>query len=91
MGLHLFRDGASDVFALTVDRSGDNLPCTQESDWQFLETIDPIKFAWGEEAFGEADQSLKALGYFLFEGEMIQPEQATSLRQKAKKGCRSGR
>jgi hypothetical protein len=51
MVLHLFRDG--DVFAFTVDRTGHNLPCTQESEWRFMETLDGVKFAWGEENFGD--------------------------------------
>ena len=43
--LHLFRDGQSDVFALTRDRSGRNLPAAQDSDWSFLETLDPVRLA----------------------------------------------
>jgi hypothetical protein len=70
MTLHLFRDGDSDVFAFTVDRTGHNLPSTQESDWQFLETLDGVKFAWGEENFGEVYGALAAAGFYLFEGEM---------------------
>jgi hypothetical protein len=71
MALHLFRDGETDVFAFTTDRTGNCLPCTQESDWQFLETLAPVKFAWGEEDFGEVHDAIAATGFFLFEGEMM--------------------
>jgi hypothetical protein len=70
MVLHLFRDGDSDVYAFTLDRTGSNLPCTQESDWRFLETLDPVKFARGEDQFGEVDDAIAATGFFMFEGEM---------------------
>jgi hypothetical protein len=70
MTLHLFRDGDSDVFAFTVDRTGHNLPCTQESEWRFMETLDGVEFAWGEENFGEVYSALAAAGFYLFEGDM---------------------
>ena len=71
MTLHLFRDGDSDVFAFTLDRTGHNLPCTQESDWIYLETLDPVKFAWGEQSFGEVYGALGVAGFYMFEGEML--------------------
>ena len=73
MTLHLLQDRDSDVFAFTLDRTGRNLPCTQDSEWRFLETLDPVKFAWGEESFGEVYSVLAVAGFYLFEGEM-QPQ-----------------
>jgi hypothetical protein len=70
MHLHLFRDGDTDVFAFTTDRSGNNLPCTQESCWYFVETLAPVRFAWGADEFGEVCASIAATGFYLFEGEM---------------------
>jgi hypothetical protein len=70
MTLHLFRDGDSDLLAFTLDRTGHNLPCTQESDWHFVETLDPVRLAWGEQDFGEVYSALAVAGFYLFEGEM---------------------
>src|SRR6185503_11161254 len=71
MELHLFRDGDSDVFAFTTDRTGECLPCTQESHWQFLETLAPVRFAWGQEEFGEVYDAIAATSFYLFEGEVM--------------------
>jgi hypothetical protein len=35
------------------------------------QTLDPVRFAWGEENFGDAGASLDANGFFLFEGEIV--------------------
>jgi hypothetical protein len=70
MTLHLFRDGDSDVLAFTLDRTGHNLPCAQESDWTYLETLDPVKFAWGKQNFGEVYGALGVVGFYRFEDEM---------------------
>jgi hypothetical protein len=84
MTLHLFRDGDSDVFAFTVDRTGHNLPCTQDSEWRFMETLDGVKFAWGEENFGEVHSALAAAGFYLFEGEMQALPSTKPKRQAAR-------
>jgi hypothetical protein len=70
MTLHLFQEGDSNVFAFTLDGTGHNLPWTQESDWTQLETLDLVKFAWGEHNFGEVYGALGVAGFYLFEGEM---------------------
>jgi hypothetical protein len=69
MTLHLFQEGDSNVFAFTLDRSGHNLPCTQKRDWTHLETLDLVKFAWGEHNFGEVYGALDVAGFYMFEGE----------------------
>jgi hypothetical protein len=87
--LHLFRDGQSDVFALTRDRSGRNLPAAQDSDWSFLETLDPVRLAWGEEHFGEVDRAIAAAGFFLFEAELLPSTQPahTGAKGRASESC----
>jgi hypothetical protein len=72
MVLHLFRDGHSDVFAFTIDATGNNLPAALYS-WRFMETLpDPIQFAFGEANFGDVDQSIAAMGFYLFEADYIE-------------------
>jgi len=77
MALHVFRYEDTDIFALTYERSGRNLPGARNfpeakgGKWRFIETLDPVKFAWGEENFGEAQAHLDLAGFFLFEGEML--------------------
>jgi len=77
MALHVFRYEDTDIFALTYQRSGKNLPEAESSpeakagNWRFIETLDPVNFAWGEETFGEAQAHLDLAGFFLFEGEML--------------------
>jgi hypothetical protein len=65
MAIHLFRAGNTEVFAFTLVRSGGNLPCTQESEWTFLETLDPVAFAWGEASFAEVYSALGVAGFCL--------------------------
>jgi hypothetical protein len=69
MTLHLFQEGDSNVFAFTLDRTGHNLPCTQERDWTHLETLDLVTFAWGEQDFGEVYGALGVAGFYMFERE----------------------
>jgi hypothetical protein len=68
MTLHLFRAGDSDIYAFTLDDTGDNLPRAQESDWRFLETLDPVRLAW--ENFREVCGALGVAGFYLFESEL---------------------
>jgi hypothetical protein len=79
MTLHLFQLADTEVLALTYDRTGSNLPKGKGAEWRFRETLDPVRFAWGEENFGEARASLDANGFYLFEGEMVAPEEADGL------------
>jgi hypothetical protein len=76
MLLHLFRDVASeDVFAFSSDPAGRNLPpVTAHTRWQFVETIDTLKFPdpWNIDDFEDVLEHLYADGFYLFEGELIE-------------------
>jgi hypothetical protein len=74
MALHVFRYKDTDIYALTYDKNGANLPIPKRGEWRFVETLDPVRFAWGEENFGAAEAALDAKGFFLFEGEMVVAE-----------------
>jgi hypothetical protein len=75
MALHIFQYKDTDIYALTFDRNGGNLPVPKRGEWRFVETLDPVHFAWGEQNFGPAEAALDAKGFFLFEGEMIVAEE----------------
>jgi hypothetical protein len=66
MALHVFRYKDTDIFALTYDQAGRNLPTPKAGSCRFIETLGPVKFAWGE-----ARANLDLDGFFLFEGEMV--------------------
>jgi len=74
MALHIFQYKETEIFALTHDGTGANLPGRTRAEWRFSETLDPIHFAWGEENFGAARAALDANGFFLFAGEMVTAE-----------------
>jgi hypothetical protein len=74
MALHVFRYRDTDIFALTYDEAGANLPARTGAEWRFIEALDPVHFTWGAENFGSAWAALDASGYFLFEGEMTAAE-----------------
>lgn len=80
--LHLFQDRDTDVFAFTADRTGCNLPRNDDTEWVFLESMETIAFAWGEENFGEVYAAIDRDGFFCFFGErQPQPaEEAMTLR-----------
>ena len=67
--LHLFQDRDTDVFAFTADRTGSNLPRNADTGWVFLESMETIAFAWGEENFGEVYAAIDRDGFFCFFGE----------------------
>jgi len=71
MSLHVFQYRETEIFALTHDGAGANLPGRTRAGWRFIDTLDPVHFAWGEENFGAAWAALDANGFFLFEGEMV--------------------
>jgi hypothetical protein len=74
MALHIFRYKETEIYALTHDAAGANLPGRTRAEWCFIETLDPVRFAWGEENFGAAWAELDANGFLLFEGEMLTAE-----------------
>lgn len=71
--LHLFQDRDTDVFAFTPDRTGSNLPRNADTRWVFLESMQTIAFAWGEENFGEVYAAIDRDGFFAFFGELQPP------------------
>jgi hypothetical protein len=78
MAIHVFRYRDTDVFALTYDQAGGNLPVRKADEWRFIETFDPLietlgsmRFTWGEKQISEALAQLDLNGFFLFEGEMV--------------------
>ncbi len=75
MALHIFQYEETDIFALTHDETGANLPMPKHGEWRFIETLDLVQVAWGEENFNEdVRAALDANGYFLFEGEKMAAE-----------------
>jgi hypothetical protein len=75
MALHVFRYKDTDIYALTYDGNGANLPAPKRGEWRYVEALDPVHFAWGEENFGDAQAALDASGFFLFEGEMVSAQE----------------
>jgi hypothetical protein len=77
MLIHLFRDEAdNDYFAFSVDVTGANIPpATPLTEWIFLETIDTLKFPeqWDITDFQYVLDDLKSDGYFVFQGEFVDP------------------
>jgi len=77
MQIYLFRDESKpEVFAFSSDVTGENIPLlTPLTEWIFLEAIDTLKFPdpWDITDFQEVLDRLKADGYYLFEGEFIEP------------------
>ena len=77
MNIYLFRDESSeDVFAFSDDPTGQNLPpVTPHTDWIFMEAMDTLRFPdpWDIDDFQDVLDHLKADGYYLFEGELLEP------------------
>ncbi len=75
--IYLFRDESeSENFAFSVDMTGANIPpITPLTEWIFLEAINTLKFVepWDIGDFQEVLEHLKVDGYYLFQGEIIQP------------------
>jgi len=84
MIIHLFRDESdSEIFALSVDPTGASIPpVTPHTEWIFLEAIDTLKFAaqWDIDDFQDVLDHLKANGYYIFQGELLD---AASLAERA--------
>ena len=77
MLIYLFRDESDrEIFVFTVDRTGASIPpVTPYTEWIFLEAIDTLKFPeqWDIEDFQEVLDDLKADGYYVFQGELLDP------------------
>jgi hypothetical protein len=80
MALHVFQYRDTDIYALTYDGNGTNLPVPKRGEWRYIEALDPVRFACGEEYFGPAMAALDAEGFFLFEGEMVSAEEDIPVR-----------
>jgi hypothetical protein len=84
MIIHLFRDESdSEIFALSVDPTGASIPpVTPHTEWIFLEAIDTLKFPaqWDIDDFQDVLDHLKANGYYIFQGELLD---AASLAERA--------
>jgi hypothetical protein len=74
MLIHLFRDQATDIYALSVDPTGRNLPRRVDTTWEYLETLDPFRLAWGKAEFEKAREDLRVWGWFAFHGQAISNE-----------------
>ena len=77
MLIYLFRDECdSNVFAFSTEVTGANIPpATPLTEWIFLEAIDTLRFPepWDLADFQGVLDHLKANGFYLFEGELIEP------------------
>jgi hypothetical protein len=77
MFIYLFRDESeSENFAFSVDMTGANIPpITPLTEWILLEAINTLKFVepWDIDDFRPVLEHLKVDGYYLFEGEIIDP------------------
>jgi hypothetical protein len=73
--LYLFRDESDgEVFAFSTDATGANIPpVTPHTEWIFLEALDTLRFPepWDIGDFQEVLEHLKADGYYLFQGELV--------------------
>jgi len=87
MLIYLFRDeSSSDVFAFSTDVTGQNLPLRSPlTEWIFVEAIDTLKFVepWDIGDFQHVLDCLRAEGYFLFEGELLEPRRPTKGRRSS--------
>jgi hypothetical protein len=76
MIIYVFRDHSrGDVFALSTDADGGNVPpVTAGTQWILREAIDTLKFPepWDIGDFQEALDRLNADGFYLFQGELIE-------------------
>jgi hypothetical protein len=68
--MHLFRAGDTDLYAFTIDRTGQNLPCHEHPQWHYVETVDPVQIRWGDDEFLNVQQAVVLRGWFAFHGEV---------------------
>ena len=76
MVIYLFRDeGEANVFAFSIDVTGRNIPpISLLTKWIFMEAFETLKFAepWGIDDFQDVLNHLKADGYYVFQGELLE-------------------
>ena len=81
MVIYLFRDeGDADAFAFSTDPAGQNIPpVTPLTEWIFVEAFETLKFPepWDIQDFQPVLNHLKADGYYLFQGELLEPRRQT--------------
>ena len=81
MVIYLFRDeGDADVFAFSTDPTGQNIPpVTPLTEWIFVEAFETLKFPepWDIQDFQPVLNHLKADGYYLFQGELLEARRQT--------------
>jgi hypothetical protein len=77
LDIHLFRDDADqENFAFSVDVTGANIrPITPHTEWIFIEAMDTLRFPepWDIDDFQPVLNHLRAHGYYLFKGELVNP------------------
>lgn len=87
MVIYLFRDESStDVFAFSTDVTGQNIqPVAPLTEWIFVEALDTLKFLepWDIGDFQVVLDHLKADGYFLFQGDLLEPRRRTKHRRSS--------
>jgi hypothetical protein len=83
MLIYLFRDeDDADVFAFSIDATGQNIPWSPLTEWIFLEAFERLKFPepWDIQDFQPVLNHLQTDGYYLFQGELLQPPRHTRRR-----------
>ena len=87
MNIYLFRDESSaDVFAFSIDLTGQNIPLvTPHTEWIFMEAMDSLRFPdpWDIDDFQHVLDHVKSHGYYLFEGELIEPSRMVKRRHSS--------
>jgi hypothetical protein len=87
MLIYLFRDESDgEVFALSTDVTGANIPpVTPHTEWIFLEAIDTLKFPepWDITDLQEVLDRLRADGYYLFQGAIVEQQPQTRRRRSS--------
>ncbi len=91
MVIYLFRDeGDANVFAFSIDVTGQNIPpVTPLTEWVFLEAFETLKLAepWDIDDFQDVLNHLRADGYYLFQGEILEPRRQTKDRGRSTLEC----
>ena len=87
MVIYLFRDeGDANVFAFSIDVTGQNIPpVTLLTEWVFLEAFETLKLVepWDIDDFQDVLNHLRADGYYLFQGEILEPRRQTKDRGRS--------
>jgi hypothetical protein len=77
MVIYLFRDKSNeDYFAFSTDVTGRNIPlAAATTQWMFIEALNTLKFPepWDIGDFQYVLDHLRAHGFYLFQGEYIEP------------------